>query len=54
MNDDIKKIESWGVLFLNPVNLIDTITKNVKANWDFILDDIVLVEWDLVKSKNYT
>ena len=33
MEEDIKKIENWAQIFAHPTILIETITKNLLANW---------------------
>ena len=40
IEEDILKIEAWGQIFLNPVTLMATLTKNLLANWSAIYADI--------------
>jgi len=46
IQDDISKIEKWGSQFLNPVTLVEVITKNVLANWKAIAADSTAIETD--------
>ena len=46
IQDDISKIEKWGSQFLNPVTLVEVITRNVLANWKAIAADSTAIETD--------
>jgi hypothetical protein len=46
LRQDISKIEKWGSQFLNPVTLVEVITKNVLANWKAIAADSTAIETD--------
>ncbi len=46
IQDDLAKIEKWGSQFLNPVTLVEVITKNVLTNWSAIIADSTAIETD--------
>ena len=53
IEDDIAKIEAWGEIFLNPVALVQTLTKNLLANWKQVSADITKVTTDYNAAKYY-
>ena len=53
IDDDIAKIEAWGQIFLNPVALVQTLTKNLLANWKDVSADISKTNADYAAEKYY-
>ena len=53
MTDDIAKIENWAKIFAHPTTLIETITKNLLANWSTIFGDVSKVESDWTAASYY-
>ena len=40
IGDDVAKIEAWAKVFANPVTLVETLTKNLLANWKEVSAEI--------------
>lgn len=46
MQGDISRIEAWGEVFKNPVELLALLTKNVLANYMNIMQDVTKISTD--------
>ena len=53
ISEDVAKIEAWGQIFLNPVTLMVTLTKNLLANWSAVYTDIEQTNSDYNAAKYY-
>ena len=53
IQDDITKIETWAKIFANPVALVETMTKNLLANWKIVSADISKVTADYNNAEYY-